>query len=338
MAPAKRAGKPKAKAIKSTPYDKSPLGPFKTPPEVLRPFISGLSEKHVYITHIDSSLPDLKRKIFMVPVAMNVCVAILFVARMYWILPWYWQLLMSSKDAAPPSWSDGRWEVVRRVVNMFVDFLLFVFVWPWPVEFALGQAHGSPCQWRWHIGFRPKEIYVRRSREWDQALRDILKDEGSRNILLAYIETATSPLLQEQKTGYLLMNGSWDLDWAEMIHAHALVDYKKIALEAFRNVILVHHKDYGWLCHDIKTHAVAEEDHRRRQVFAFRDTLAERDKEHLFYRWVEMVQFEATQPGGFGPEKQEVAAKKIRELFESEDIDFDALWKESIGTEDFIVR
>lgn len=55
-------------------------------------------------------------------------------------------------------------------------------------------------------------------------------------------------------------------------------------------------------------------------------------KENLFYRWIEVVQFESTQPGGFGPEKQEAAAKKIREMFEAESINFDELWKEAVGT------
>ncbi|KAI5466466.1 hypothetical protein BGZ63DRAFT_411748 [Mariannaea sp. PMI_226] len=341
MAPAKRTGKAKS-AQPASSRDGSPPSPFKYPPEVLEPFISTLSKKHIYITHIDAKPVDFKRKIFMIPVAMNVCVALLFIVRMYWILPWYGKLVASAFGhpnettwtATDAPWSVLGWEIGKRALTMLFDFLLFVFVWPWPVEFTLGRAHGNPCQWRWQVGFQAKEIYVRRSRDWDTTLKDIFTDKDSRTILFAFIRQATSPILQEQKTGYLLMNGQWDLDWAEMVHAHALVGKKDIAIEAFKNLVLVHHKDFGWIVYDLHASAASSEDERRRQVFAFRDALSAMGKEDLFYRWVEVVQFESTQPGGFGPEKQEAAAKRIRELFEKQNINFDEVWKESTGTLD----
>lgn len=338
MAPAKRPAK--SKQATSSGATGSPPAPFKSPPEVLQPFINGLSEKHVYITHIDAKPASFKRKIFLIPVGMNVCVSLLFVWRMYWILPWYWQLVVSAFGyaseatfrASEATWAELVWEIAKRGISMFIDFVLFVFVWPWPVEFAAGQRHGNPMLWRRKVGFQDKEIYVRRSRDWDRVLGNIFKDPDSRKILTAHIQQATSPLLQEQKTGYLLMNGQWDLDWEAMVYAHALVDKKTIALEAFKTVILVHHKGHGWLCYDIRAGSEADEDDKRRQVFAFRDALTAMGKDDLFYRWIEIVQFEAGQPGGFGPEKQEAAAKRIRDMFEAENINFDELWKEAVGT------
>lgn len=338
MAPTKRAGK--SKPANNPPKDGSPPSPFKQPPEVLESFISNLDPEHIYVTHIDSKPVDFKRKVFLVPVAMNVAVALLFVFRMYWIIPWYIKVAASAMGhpnettwtVASATWSESGLEVLKRAATLFIDFVLFVFVWPWPVEFLAGQAHSNPCQWRWRVGFREKEIYVRRSRDWDRLLRDIFVDDNSKKILLAYIQQATSPVLQEQKTGYLLQNSQWDLDWEQQIYAHTLVDKKDVALDAFRNLILVHHKTYGWMSYSLQASAASSEDHRRRQVFAFRDTLTSLGKEDLFYRWVEIVQFEATQPGGFGPEKQELAAKKIRDLFEAEGIEFDELWKQSVGS------
>lgn len=337
MAPTKRAGK--SKLSKSTGANGQPPAPFKQPPDVLKPFIQGLSEKHVYITHIDSKPASFKRKVFLVPVAMNVAISLLFVWRMYSIVPWYWLIVQSgfgySNETTFPiadsTWRELGWEVLKRGITMFIDFVLFVFIWPWPVEFAAGQAHGNPMFWRRNVGFQDKEIYVRRSRDWDQVLGDIFKDGDSKKILFAYINAATSPILQEQKTGYLLMNGQWDLDWASMVHAHALVDQKIAAIEAFKSVVLIYHRDFGWICYDMTAGIVAEEDDRRRQIFAFRNALSSIGKEDLFYRWVEMVQFDATQPGGFGPEQQETTAKKIRDMFEEAGINFDELWKESVG-------
>ncbi|KAF4957328.1 hypothetical protein FGADI_3232 [Fusarium gaditjirri] len=338
MAPNKRGGKQKSTQFVDK-KNEAPPSPFKRPPEVLELFINTLDKKHVYVTHIDNKPAAFKRKIFLVPIGMNIAVVLLFVLRMWWILPWYWSLIMTGLghdnettwNTADSAWSEIAWEIGKRSGTMMIDFILFIFVWPWPVEFVAGQARGNPCQWRWQVGFREHEIYVRRSREWDQALTDIFTDEGSKKILLTYINHATSPILQEQKTGYLLMNGHWDLDWARMILAHRLVDKKEIALEAFKSVVLVHHTDYGWISYDVRGSGASSEDERRRQVFAFRDVLIALGKEDLFYRWVEIVQFEATQPGGFGPKEQEAAAKRIRELFENENINFDELWKKSVG-------
>lgn len=346
MAPSKRlAPKAKSASLSASQKDKNafssaPPAPYKEPPEVLQPFINGLSRKHVYIAHIDSKPAAFKRKIFLVPVAMNLFVVALFVLRMRYIVPWYFKLVASGfghpNETTVPieqlTWEDLGLEIGKRGLTMFIDFLLIVFVWPWPVEFVAGVAHGNPTWWRWHVGFRDKEIYVRRSRDWDKVLGDFLKDESSKKIVTSYIEYSTSPMLQEQKTGYLLMNGQWNLDWEAMVHAHLLVDTKQVALDAFRNLVLLHHRDFGWLCYDLKTGASAQEDEKRRQVFAFRDALFAMGKEKLFYRWVETVQYEASSPSGFGPEKQESAAKKIRELFEKENIDFDKLWQETVGT------
>lgn len=343
MGPARRkAAKPRSSGYGGGGDDVfkgEPPAPFKRPPEALESFVDGLSEKHVYITHVDSKPAAFKRKIFLVPVAMNVAVLLLFVWRMYSILPWYWQLVVSALGyqseatfpASQATWAELAREVAKRGITMFIDFVLVVFVWPWPVEFAAGQRHGNPMRWRWRVGFRQNEIYVRRSRDWDQLLGDIFKDADDRKILVAYVQQATSPLLQEQKTGYLLMNGSWDLDWECMVYAHALVDEKTVAIEAFKTVILVHHKDYGWLCYDIRVGSDADSDEKRRQVFAFRDALTAIGKADRFYRWVEIVQLESTQAGGFGPDKQEAAATKIRDMFASEKIDFDELSKEVAG-------
>ncbi|ATY64714.1 hypothetical protein CCM_01270 [Cordyceps militaris CM01] len=337
MAPKKRSTKSSTAA--SSRRDGEPPAPFRKLPEVLAPFVKGMSKKHVYIAHIDGQKADFKRKIFLVPVLMNIAVVAAFVFRMYWILPYYFTILVKAllqhpstfPGATTTTWSDLGWEIAKRGISMFIDLMLFVFVWPWPVEFVAGQTHGSPVKWRWAVGFRDKEIYVRRSRDWQAVLGDVIEERDSNKIFTGYVAQATAPMLQEQKTGYLLMNNNWDLDWKLMVRAHRMVDKKEAALDVFRNLVLVHHEEYGWLSYDLKLGVSTEEEQKRRQVFAFRDALSSMDKEDLFFRWVEIVQFEATQPGGFGPEKQEAAAKRIRELFEGQGVDFDKLWKETVG-------
>ena len=219
---------------------------------------------------------------------------------------------------------------------MLLDLVLFIFVWPWPVEFCAGRTHGNPVRWRASVGFREEEIYIRRSREWDRDLDALVHRPEMKSTFLGVLRAATAPSLIREKTGYLTMNGQWDLDWALMVKATQLVDKKDLPLDAFRCVVLFHDKTHGWLSLDMLggENAVAEE--RRRQVFAFRDALVALDKEQLFFRWIEIVQFESTRPGGFGPDKQVEVAAKIREMFAKENVDFDELWKESVGADGIV--
>jgi hypothetical protein len=211
--------------------------------------------------------------------------------------------------------------------------MLYVFVWPWPYEFAFGWQHANPVAWRWNIGFRNKEIIARRSRGWDKALKDVINDKNSKELFMAAVGVATSSMLMQEKTGYLLMNKQWNLDWGVMIDASTMVDKKMAALEAFTLVVLVHHADFGWMAVDHKLGESIEEDDRRRQVLLFKDALLAIGKEDLFFRWIEVVQFEASQPGGFSAERQEIVAQQVRDLFQNEGVDFDQVWKESVGTE-----
>ncbi|KAJ5016458.1 hypothetical protein K4K57_011512 [Colletotrichum sp. SAR 10_99] len=335
---------PKIKVVKTKSKPPGSLGappaPFKKPAEVLKPFYESLSRKHVYITHIDTKPKDFKKKIFLVPVGMNIVVAALFVLRMYYILPYYFKFIQSAAgypnettfSPSDSTWAALAWEIGKRGFSFTLDLMLFIFVWPWPIEFVFGQTYGNPVQWRWNIGFRDKEIYVRRSREWDQQLGDIFKEKEKNQALQSIVRQATSPLLLQEKTGYLTMTGQWDLDWNSMVLVHNLVDKKQVALDAFKSLVLVWHEDYDWMVLEQAGENVKEDD-RRRQVFAFRDALSAIGKEDLFFRWIEIVQFESSQPGGFGPEKQTEVAKKIRDLFQEQGVDFDKLWYESVGTE-----
>ncbi|ETS85943.1 hypothetical protein PFICI_03968 [Pestalotiopsis fici W106-1] len=318
-----------------------PPVPFKAPPEVLQPLIETLDEKHIYILHVDNKPIDLKRKVFLVPVFMNLAIVALFAWRMWVILPWYLRVLTSTLGyanettliAAEMEWDELVPEVIRRTGQFMFDLVLYVFVWPWPYEFAFGQQHANPLAWRWNTGFRDKEIVARRSRGWDTVVTDVVNDKNSKDVFMSLVGIATSAMLINDKTGYLLMNKEWNLDWGVMIDATTMVDKKMAAIEAFRLVVLVHQAEYGWMVVDHKLDEGDAEDERRKQVFQFRDALTALGKEDLFFRWIEVVQFESSQPGGFGAERQEVVAQQIRDLFQKEGVDFDQLWKESVGTE-----
>ncbi|KAI0597087.1 hypothetical protein F4775DRAFT_265475 [Biscogniauxia sp. FL1348] len=322
--------------------DAGPPAPFKRPPEVLAPLIATLDEKHAYIIHVDHKPAGFKRKIFAVPVLMNLAVAALFAWRAWYVGPYYLSILASVLGYANEAtmvvdemeWGEIAPVVLRRGLTFALDSLLFVFLWPWPVEFFLRRGdHGNPVMWRYNVGFRDREVVVRRSRAWRDGAGDFVNDDTCKSLFMARIGAATAPMVIGEKTGYVLMNEHWDLDWAAMVDATIMVDQKMAALVAFTLVVLVFHEEYGWLCVDMKAEDDLQEDGRRRQVFAFRDALAAVGKDDLFYRWIEIIQFESSQPGGFGPEKQEKAAKEIRDMFQKDGIDFDQFWKDSVGSD-----
>lgn len=345
MAKQRKTGKPSA----ARPAQRKNVGlpdPYKRPPEVLQPIIDTFDEKCVYIMHIDNKPVAFKRKVFLIPVLINIAVVALFMWRVYYIGPYYLNLVTSAMGywnettmfVDEMSWEEIVPEVGRRALTFMLDTVLAVFLWPWPIEFCFGQQHANPVAWRRAVGFRTREVVVRRSRRWSEALGDVVNDgedgmNEARSFFLARIYGATTPVLLGEKTGYVLMDGDWDLDWGAMIDATLMVDKKMAALEAFTLVVLLYQEDWGWVCVDQKGSAEAQKDDRQRQILAFRDALIDVGKENLFYRWIEIVQFEATQPGGFSPERQEKAAVQIRELFLKEGIDFDGFWKDSVGTD-----
>jgi hypothetical protein len=64
----------------------------------------------------------------------------------------------------------------------------------------------------------------------------------------------------------------------------------------------------------------------QRKIVAFKDELTALGKESLFFRWIELVQFESSQAGGFGPERQQQTMLKAKQMFEEQGIDFDKFW------------
>jgi len=316
---------------------------FQRPPADLTPFLKTLDKKHVYIAHIDGHPAAFKRQIFTVPVLMNIGVCMLFLLRLWYVGEWYLMLMASMLDypneltmnVYEMEWNDIFVEVAKRTFTFALDFALFVFLWPWPVEFALKIAGGNPVMWRYNVGFRDREIIVRRSRSWDLALGDVVKDLNSRGLLMMNVGVATAPLLLNEKTGYLMINAEWDLDWNAMCDATTFVDEKMINIQSFDTIVLAFHDEYGWLSIEVDKGENVNADERKKQknIFLFRDALRSMDKEDLFYRWIELVQYESSKPGGFTEERQAEAAKEIRGLFQKNDVDFDKLWLEAVGTD-----
>ncbi|TVY17993.1 hypothetical protein LARI1_G005472 [Lachnellula arida] len=322
--------KSKARAFRNTPAQapvpskNEPPEPFSRPTSKLEPFLSTLSTNHIYITHIDTKPVDFKRKIFLVPVLMNVAIVGLILWRIKYILPWYmkicWSLMAGARnetslDTAWMSYNDIAKEILRRSMSFVLDLMIYVFIWPWPRAFFTGRAAGNPVLWRFIVGFNREEIIVRRSRRWFQAGLDMLEEGSEQDLVLRTVRQAVDPMWMNEKTGYLMLSKEWDLDWKLMVTATKLCDKKKMDMKDFKPTIFIHDKTFGWMTiESAVASGTAKEEEGRRKIVAFKDELTVMGKENLFFRWIELVQFESSQPGGFGPERQEdtmIKAKKI---------------------------
>ncbi|EMC92878.1 hypothetical protein BAUCODRAFT_37791 [Baudoinia panamericana UAMH 10762] len=315
--------------------------PFTKAPTSLVPFLQQCDPAQVYLTHIDRHPPDYKRQIFLIPVILNGSIAVLLAWRIYAALPTYWAIVQTllgypSATTVDPKTTTRRQQILillRRVLMFFFDFLLFRFVGPWPLTFFLEQP-SNPVVWRWNIGFVQEEVVVRVSRNWNASdlMQGIKQGDDS-----PFFKTRILPAIEKQfmrsKTGYLMMDKSWDLDFQLMLDAHTLVRRKEVKINDLDKLVLVHQDGVGWLAWQWETENDVIED-RRKRVVAFKDKLTGMGKESLFFKWMEIVESERDADGSFTIEAQQKVVKRVQAAFESEGIDFEELSRTIGGLEE----
>ncbi|OQO10388.1 hypothetical protein B0A48_03684 [Cryoendolithus antarcticus] len=334
MAPSKRQTKsaPKPPAIDPT---KIPT-PFTASPLRLRPFLDQLDPAKVYITHIDRHPPEYKKQIFTIPVILNAAIALLILWRTYSAGPTYLAILQTlfgytssaTVDTLRTTRSEQVTILLRRVGMFALDFSVLYFLGVWPVTFFFEQP-ANPVSYRWKLGFRKEEVVVRVSRHWGS--EDLMQGvkQGQEN---AFFKTRVLPAIDREfmkKTAYLMMGGSWDLDFQSMLDAHALVERKEVELQDLDRFVLTHMEGHGWVVWQWEGETDVIES-RRQKVVKFKSTLTEMGKESLFWRWTEIVEECRDKDGGFTAEGQRVVVKRVQNEFEKEGVDFEEVVK-SVG-------
>jgi hypothetical protein len=335
---------PKKRLKQTTKSPTSIPPPFSPAPSKLTPFLETLDPRKIYITHIDTHPAWFKRRIFTVPVLLNLGILSLLIWRALAILPWYIALL---RGVLAPTNStaglDGRdtwgafiWLIVKRAVVFLIDYLLITIVWPWPISFFFEQP-GNPVVWRWNIGFQDREAVVRQSRNWgSEELLGGSKKGGES----PFFKTRLLPAVEKDriigKTGYLLMDKDFDLDFKGMVDAHKLLSQDKLSLRDIHMRVFMHagdESDGQWLVWDVE--GTADEDlgsegteEGKKKILEFRDRLTAMGKEELFFKWVELVQEETSKPGGFTKERQFEAGLKVQALFEEYGLSFEEFARE----------
>ncbi|MCJ1473870.1 hypothetical protein MMC13_002523 [Lambiella insularis] len=325
----------------TAPKDTKPPTPYSEAPAVLQPFLKTLDPSHVYIIHIDNHPKVLKKRVFAVPVLMNLVIFGLLLWRVRVALPYYVALLMNilgydtifKVDLKHTGWGTLMDIAMGRTFMFMIDFFLVKFVFPWPMDFFLGSP-GNPVKWRSTVGFQDEEIVVRRSRRWDEALQSNWLDEDEDGtVYKERILPAINKRWVNAKTSYLMMDKNWDLDFGGMVTAHSLVKRGKASLSDFQKTVVVHLKDHGWLTWPVWRLDEGSEEEARKKIVVFKDKLTAMGKENLFFSWVELIQFETSQPGGFTKDRQTKTMERAKELFEAQGVDFNQFWKDIGGPE-----
>ncbi|GAB7356427.1 hypothetical protein MBLNU459_g7200t1 [Dothideomycetes sp. NU459] len=320
---------------------RNPPPPFILAPPVLDPFLDTLDRDYVYITHIDRFPAAFKKRIFTVPVLLNVTITVLLAWRIYAAVPTYVALARhmigydssAAIDTATRTTSALLWIVAKRSAMFMLDFLLLRFIGPWPISFFL-EGPANPVLWRRRVGFRAAEIAVRQSRGWGaDDLLDGVKVGQDSPFFATRVLPAIDRRFMRAKTAYLMMDRNWDLDFAAMISAHHLVDVQKTAaLGDFEKSVLAFSAPHGrWLVWQVwKLDEEGAEEESRKKIVQLKDRLTAMGKESLFFRWIEIVQYESSGEGEFTPEKQRRALALVEKAFDEQGVDFREL-VESVG-------
>ncbi|KAH8692632.1 hypothetical protein BGW36DRAFT_384863 [Talaromyces proteolyticus] len=333
----RRAVKNKQPSSKPAP---KPLNPFVPAPSTLRPFLDVLSPNEIYLAHIDKEEPSFKKQLFIVPILLNTTIILAIAYRFYNGIHVYPEILASAlgiSSVPTADFSSGSWQqiagvILRRAITFSIDYFLITLFLPWPIRFLRG-----PIYWRRKVGFRQREIVIRQSRKpWSSKLaRNSWIYDDQKTVDDKVVPAITPQRLM--KSGYLLIDADWDLDYNAMVRAHELVDLtakgQGVQLDEFRTAVLVNTDEDGWLLWRVADEETTERGDQRDQLFAFRQRLASMGKEDLFFRWVELVQYESTQPGGFTPERQRSTMLQAKEMFEAQGVDFSRFWQEVGGME-----
>ncbi|KAF2210647.1 hypothetical protein CERZMDRAFT_113185 [Cercospora zeae-maydis SCOH1-5] len=306
--------------------------PFIKAPASLAPFLDRLDPSKVHITHIDRNPRSVKKNIFLIPVLLNGFIAALLFWRLYYAIPKYYTLLQTllgySTSETVDTVSTTRKQQIKillsRTLTMAFDFMLFRFVGPWPLTFFFEQP-ANPCSYRWGIGFRDEEVIVRVSRNWNT--NDLMQGvkQGQEN---AFFKTRILPAISHEemrKTGYLMMNESWDLEFELMGDAETLVKRKEVRKEDLDKVVFAFLEGgkHGWVMWKWQEEDVIEA--RRKKVVAFKEVLTKLGKESLFWRWTEIVEAERDADGGFTARGQENVVDRVKAEFEKEGVDFEEI-------------
>lgn len=316
-----------------------------------------MPEDHVIIVHPEKTPAALRKQTFIVPVLLNSVLLVILCHRIFYAVPIYIEQIITimgfetSFTVHPKElpWAEVLTVLGNRTLLLSFDYVLFGLLGRWPWEFLFGNKHGryvGCAVWKWTVGFdRQTEVVVRRGRKWDTSIFESedgrlkqglpAKSWSKEEELLVYNKTSTSlNRLITSKSALSLLDKDWDLDYKAMVEATEYLDEGKLSVEDISHIVLVcwGGRWYFWYPHkssamDDSENAIQAQDDKLEK---FKRVLTEHKCDDVFYRWIEIIQYETAQPGGFTDTKKKEAEQELRKLLIKRKQDSDQIF-EAIG-------
>lgn len=312
------------------------------------PFVSTLPPDHVYITNLDRNDLSIKKQAFLVPLLLNILIVGILCTRIYYAAPVYSSLIMTvfgyetpyNVDPSVASKKDVFSTIVSRTLLMITDYALFWMLGSWPRSFFIGSAQNrflGPLGWKMNVGFQEQEVVVRRGRKWDDAIVEGV-DEGARawgvdEELTIKIKVEAAMLKSySTKTALSLLDKDWDLDYHAMSDAHQMAEDGRMNVEDLQELALVYYHKQWVVWRINEAHEVPVSDlEADEKVRNFRDKLTSLGCEDVFFRWIEIIQYETNQPGGFLEGRQAEAMRELRRMVMDRGVDYELFWNDIGG-------
>lgn len=111
---------------------------------------------------------------------------------------------------------------------------------------------------------------MRVSRKWHAGLNKELVTGDNDIAFQEKILPAIERGYMHEKTGYLMMNKDWELDFGGMIMATELVMDGGVGFEDFEKMVVVHSKEFGWLVWPVHRLDKGSDDEGRKKIVAFK--------------------------------------------------------------------
>jgi len=262
-----------------------PPTPFQHAPVSLRPFLSTLPTDHIFLVHVDNTPPTLKKRVFVVPVVLNLLIILGLCVRIYYAAPVYLAQIITifGYDTAykVDTQTAGAGELMNtvssRTLLLMLDYSIFALIGSWPREFLFGSKASrfvGPWEWRRTIGFRETEIIVRRGRKWDTPLLTGENPDQMKTWTIddeLTIKLKVDPAMRTSyigKTGYLLLDKDWDLDFKGILDAQKLVQKGTIQLKDLENLALVYYQKQ-WLVWQVHIPPQISKGEEEQDTFSF---------------------------------------------------------------------
>lgn len=205
------------------------------------------------------------------------------------------------------------------------------------------------------------EVVVRRSRKWDKSVfGETLVEDKTKKTKKKKVTPPTSPLTMSEilaakikitpamtasylsKTGYAMLDRDWDLDFAGMVNAYQLLQDPSSTLspsDLQSKAFIYNAQSQTWLMWSVHPSSPSFPSQPTAptstdlSVDTFRSKLRAMKQDDLFYRWIELVQYESSIPGGMSEAGKLKVLHEARKMFEEHGVDFDKFFNDVGGEE-----